>query len=72
MKYILVIILLIPIITFSQTFKVEKVNGKVKILSNGSEQWQDLKQNSEISGNSIISTDISLNEFLNSIVNYLN
>ena len=56
-KYILLIILLIPIITFSQTFKVEKVNGKVKILSNGSEQWQDLKQNSEISGNSIISTD---------------
>lgn len=57
MKYILVIILLIPVITFSQTFNVEKVNGKVKILSNGSEQWQDLKQNSEISGNSIISTD---------------
>jgi hypothetical protein len=57
MKYILVILLVIPVITFSQTFKVEKVNGKVKILSNGSEQWQDLKQNSEISGNSIISTD---------------
>ena len=57
MKNLLVITLLIPVITFSQTFKVEKVNGKVKILSNGSEQWQDLKQNSEISGNSIISTD---------------
>lgn len=57
MKYLLVIMLLIPVITFSQTFKVEKVNGKVKILSNGAEQWQDLKQNSEISGNSIISTD---------------
>lgn len=57
MKNIIVMMLLISAITFAQTFKVEKVNGKVKMLSNGSEQWQDLKQNSEISGNSIISTD---------------
>lgn len=44
-------------INFAQTFNIEKVNGKVKVLSNGSEQWQEVKTNSQISSNSILSTE---------------
>jgi hypothetical protein len=57
MKTLFAIIVLIPAICFAQTFKVEKVSGNVKVLSNGSELWQDLKSNTEISGNTIINTD---------------
>lgn len=57
MKTLLAILILIQAVCIAQTFKVEKVNGKVKVLSNGSEQWQELKTNTEISSNSIIATE---------------
>jgi hypothetical protein len=57
MKKIICFVLFTASICFAQTFEVEKVNGKVKMLSNGSEQWQEVKTNSKISSNSILSTE---------------
>jgi len=57
MSKIILWFVLITIAVFPQTYRVEKLNGKVKVLNKGSEQWQDLKQSDEITGNTIISTD---------------
>lgn len=57
MSKIILWFVLITIAVFPQTYRVEKLNGKVKVLNKGSEQWQDLKQSDEITGNTIISTE---------------
>ena len=58
MKTLIFIIFLLSIsVSFSQTFQVTKVNGKVKLLKAGSDSWQELKSNSNIESGSVISTD---------------
>ena len=54
---IILLFLIAVSINFAQTFNVEKVNGKVKVLSNGSEQWQEVKTNAHISSKTILSTE---------------
>jgi hypothetical protein len=53
----IILILIVASVSFAQTFNVEKVNGKVKVLSDGSEQWHEVKSNSQISSNSILITE---------------
>ena len=57
MKKIILILIISFTVGFSQTFKVEKLSGSVKILSGNSNSWQDLKPDMKINSNSIISTD---------------
>ena len=57
MKKIILFIIISFTIGFSQTFKVEKLSGSIKILSGNSNSWQELKPDMEINSNSIISTD---------------
>lgn len=57
MKNILILCLLFSGVTFSQTYKVEKVSGTVKVLTNGSDKWIEIKSGSEISPNSIINVE---------------
>jgi hypothetical protein len=57
MKTIILILLFTFTVSHSQTFEVEKLSGNVKILSGNSNTWQDLKTNTKINSNSIISTD---------------
>lgn len=55
--------LLVPLIllttSYPQTFVVERINGSVKILSGKNYDWQELKPNSILNENAIISTDIN-------------
>lgn len=57
MKKIFILSLLFSVVTFSQTYKVEKVSGTVKALTNGSEKWIEIKSGTELSANSIISVE---------------
>ena len=56
-KLIFIIFLLSISVSFSQTFQVTKVNGKVKFLKAGSDSWQELKTNSKIESGSVLSTE---------------
>jgi hypothetical protein len=42
---------------YAQTYEVDKLSGKVNILNNGDDIWQELKLNTKIGSNAIISTD---------------
>lgn len=57
MKKILTLCLLFSVVTFSQTYKVEKVSGTVKALTNGSDKWIEVKSGTELSPNSIINVE---------------
>lgn len=57
MKKILILCLLFGVVTFSQTYKVEKVSGTVKTLTNGSDKWIEVKSGTELSPNSIINVE---------------
>lgn len=57
MKKILILCLLYSLVTFSQSYKVEKVSGTVKALTNGSDKWIEVKSGSELSPNSIINVE---------------
>lgn len=57
MKKILIISLIFSVIAFSQSYKVEKVTGTVKALTNGSEKWSEVKSGDELSPNTIISVE---------------
>ncbi|WP_337864773.1 hypothetical protein [Ignavibacterium sp.] len=57
MKKILIISLIFSVVAFSQSYKVEKVSGTVKALTNGSEKWSEVKSGDELSPNTIISVE---------------
>lgn len=57
MKEILILCLLFSLVTFSQSYKVEKVSGTVKALTNGSDKWIEVKSGTELSANSIINVE---------------
>lgn len=57
MKEILILCLLFSLVTFSQSYKVEKVSGTVKALTNGSDKWIEVKSGTELSPNSIINVE---------------
>ncbi len=57
MKTIILFLLFNFTTAYSQTFEVVKLSGTVKILSGNSNSWQDVKTNTIINSNSIISTD---------------
>lgn len=57
MKKILILCLLFSLVTFAQSYKVEKVSGTVKALTNGSDKWIEVKSGTELSSNSIINVE---------------
>ena len=57
MKKYLVIILLSITTGFSQSFKVEKISGSVKMLSENSNTWQQVKLNMDLNESTILSTE---------------
>jgi tetratricopeptide (TPR) repeat protein len=57
MKKIFILSLLFSVVALSQTYKVEKVSGIVKALTNGSDKWIEIKSGTELSPNSIISVE---------------
>ncbi|MGQ9797886.1 MAG: hypothetical protein ACUVRG_01130 [Ignavibacterium sp.] len=59
MKKILIISLIFSVVAFSQSYKIEKVTGTVKALTNGSDKWIEVKSGTELSANSIINVEKS-------------
>lgn len=57
MKNIFIITLLFISCTFAQSFKVEKVKGKVTALKGTSESWVEVKKGDKLSGSDLIMTD---------------
>lgn len=54
MKKFLILCLLFSGVILSQTYRIEKVSGTVKALTNGSDKWTEVKAGTELSPNSII------------------
>lgn len=57
MKKVLLLLFTLSVIAYSQNFKIEKVTGNVKAITNNSENWIDVKVGNEFSPNTIISVD---------------
>jgi len=57
MKKIIFLSLFINLILFAQTYKVEKVYGTVRALTNESDKWIEVKSGAELSPNTIISVE---------------
>ena len=56
-KLIFINILIFLSITYAQTFQIEKLSGSVKILNGSDNSWHELKANTRVESNAIISTD---------------
>ncbi len=56
-KLIFINILIFLSITYAQTFQIEKLSGSVKILNGSDNSWHELKANTMVESNAIISTD---------------
>ncbi len=56
-KLIFINILIFLSITYAQTFQIEKLSGNVKILNGSDNSWHELKANTKVESNAIISTD---------------
>lgn len=56
-KLIFINILIFLSITYAQTFQIEKLSGSVKILNGRDNSWHELKANTKVELNAIISTD---------------
>lgn len=57
MKNIFIVMILCMSCTFAQTFKVEKVKGKVSALKGSSEQWVEVKKGDKLSSSDLIMTE---------------
>lgn len=57
MKKIIFLVMICSFIALPQKYEVTKVNGKVKALISGSDNWVDLKSGMQLSANSIIEVD---------------
>jgi hypothetical protein len=57
MKKLILVCLIAASINYAQSFEVEKLTGNVKMLSGSSNTWKQLKQNTLLDENAIISTD---------------
>lgn len=58
-KNLLVMLLFLTSVIHSQTFQVEKLNGNVKMLSNNSDTWQQVKSKMILNENDVVITDKS-------------
>lgn len=57
MKKIIFLVMICSFIALPQKYEITKVNGKVKALISGSDNWVDLKSGMQLSANSIIEVD---------------
>jgi len=57
MKKIMMMILLLAVSLFAQSYKVEKIQGNVKALIGNSEQWSDVKEGTMVSPSTVLMTD---------------
>lgn len=53
----IIIILLTVISLFGQNYKVEKVNGNIKVQISGSEEWKEVKTGNLLNSNSLLFAD---------------
>ncbi len=57
MKKIIILLLMFAGFITAQNFKVEKINGDVKILKGTSEKWETVKQGDVLSGEDVLLTE---------------
>jgi hypothetical protein len=57
MNKILLFLIFLSCFHYAQTFKVEKITGSVKIQAGSSENWEEVKVNSELRENAVVMTE---------------